>query len=100
MMAVKFMNATPLSRRELLAAALVAAPILGAPRPDGVLIDTHIHLFAADQARFPYHPKGPYKPGPQPLESYIGFASEAKIDHVVIVHPEPYQDDHRYLEYC
>ena len=28
------------------------------------------------------------------------FAKEAAIDHAVIVHPEPYQDDHRYLEYC
>ena len=25
---------------------------------------------------------------------------KAKIDHAVIVHPEPYQDDHRYLEHC
>ena len=99
-MSGKFMNATHLSRREILAAACLVAPALGAPRPAGVLIDTHVHLFAADQARFPYHPKGPYKPPPQPLESYLAFASEAKIDHVVIVHPEPYQDDHRYLEYC
>ena len=25
---------------------------------------------------------------------------QARIDHTIIVHPEPYQDDHRYLEYC
>lgn len=24
----------------------------------------------------------------------------AGVDYVVIVHPEPYHDDHRYLEYC
>jgi predicted TIM-barrel fold metal-dependent hydrolase len=26
--------------------------------------------------------------------------AEAGVDHAVVVHPEPYQDDHRYLEYC
>ncbi len=25
---------------------------------------------------------------------------EAGVDHAMVVHPEPYQDDHRYLEYC
>ena len=24
----------------------------------------------------------------------------AGLAHSIIVHPEPYQDDHRYLEYC
>jgi len=69
-------------------------------RPPGILVDTHIHLFAADQARFPLHANSPYKPAAQPLEKYVEFARQARIDHVVIVHPEPYQDDHRYLEYC
>ena len=35
-----------------------------------------------------------------PVEEYVKFAREAHIDHAVIVHPEPYQDDHRYLEFC
>ena len=26
--------------------------------------------------------------------------AEAGVDHAVVVHPEPYQDDHRYLEHC
>jgi len=25
---------------------------------------------------------------------------KAGVDYAVVVHPEPYQDDHRYLEYC
>jgi len=57
-----------------------------------------VHLF--DPAKFPYHPQGTYQPPPAPLEAYLKFAAEAKIDHTIIVHPEPYQDDHRYLEYC
>jgi predicted TIM-barrel fold metal-dependent hydrolase len=63
----------------------------------GVLIETHIHLFAGDP-RFPYN-SASYPPKPEPVEEYVKFAREAHIDHAVIVHPEPYQDDHRYLEF-
>lgn len=62
------------------------------------LVDTHVHLF--DPNRVPYHASATYKPAAVPLEPYVKFALEAKIDHTIIVHPEPYQDDHRYLEYC
>lgn len=85
-----------ISRRTLLATA--AAPLLQAARPAGLLIDTHIHLF--DPARFPYHPTATYQPPAERLDEYAQFVSVAKIDHAIIVHPEPYQDDHRYLEYC
>jgi predicted TIM-barrel fold metal-dependent hydrolase len=71
----------------------------GAARPAGVLIESHIHLFADDPARFPYN-SASYKPQREPVEDYVRFVREARIDHAVIVHPEPYQDDHRYLEYC
>ncbi len=86
-----------LNRRAFLlssACALAAAP--AKPR----MIDTHVHLFARDQTRFPYHPSATYRPQPQPVEDYVPFATRAGIEHVVIVHPEPYQDDHRYLEFC
>jgi predicted TIM-barrel fold metal-dependent hydrolase len=63
-------------------------------------VDTHVHLFAADRQRFPFHPNAPYAPPAQTVEDYIKFAVAAGIEHAVIVHPEPYQDDHRYLEYC
>src|SRR4029079_18565082 len=66
--------------------------------PAELLIDTHVHLF--DPKRFPYAPMATYKPEPQTLESYVAFVRKAGIRHAVIVHPEPYQDDHRYLEYC
>jgi predicted TIM-barrel fold metal-dependent hydrolase len=85
-----------ISRRQWLAGTL-AAP-LAAARPKGVLIETHIHLF--DPARFPYHPSAVYRPPASTLESYTETVRQSKIDHTVIVHPEPYQDDHRYLEYA
>jgi predicted TIM-barrel fold metal-dependent hydrolase len=66
----------------------------------GPYIDTHIHLFAADQKRFPFHPLATYKPEPATLEDYATFVKAAGLDGAVIVHPEPYQDDHRYLEFC
>ncbi|HEV2134451.1 MAG TPA: amidohydrolase family protein [Terracidiphilus sp.] len=67
-------------------------------RPSGELIETHVHLFSADPARFPFSPLS-YKPKPLPVDEYVKFAVAAKIDHAVAVQPEPYQDDHRYLEY-
>jgi predicted TIM-barrel fold metal-dependent hydrolase len=89
------------------AAAAMAAQPLGlncmasalADRPKGILIESHIHLFAGDPVRFPYN-RDSYTPHTATVEDYAKFAGEAHIDHAVIVHPEPYQDDHRYLEYC
>ena len=92
------MNA--LTRRQFVAGTAGVALAQQPSRPPGLLIETHIHLFADDQARFPYHPNAVYKPPPLPLEKYLAFARQARLDHAVIVHPEPYQDDHRYLEYC
>lgn len=67
-------------------------------RPSRTIVDTHVHLF--DPARVPYHANAPYNPEPATLEPYATFAADARIDHAIIVHPEPYQDDHRYLQYC
>ena len=66
------------------------------------MIDTHLHCFAGkDDRRFPYHPQGPYQPAqPATPEHLLKCMDEAGVDHAIVVHPEPYQDDHRYLEYC
>jgi predicted TIM-barrel fold metal-dependent hydrolase len=81
----------------LLSSAQNSSSLL-AIRPKGELIESHVHLFSADPARFPFNPLS-YKPKPLPVEEYVRFAVAAKIDHAVAVQPEPYQDDHRYLEY-
>lgn len=84
----------PISRRSFLVAS--AAPLAAAAA--GPVIDTHIHLF--DPAVFPYHPSGTYQPPAAPLKPYLDFVKQAGIAHTIIVHPEPYQDDHRYLTHC
>ncbi|HKE20756.1 MAG TPA: amidohydrolase family protein [Bryobacteraceae bacterium] len=91
-----------ISRRHALAAmaATLAAGPAAAARPARYLVENSLHMFAADLKRFPAHPNAPYQPRPNSLEEYIAFVREAKLDHTVLVHPEPYQDDHRYIEYC
>jgi predicted TIM-barrel fold metal-dependent hydrolase len=65
-------------------------------------VDAHLHCFAGPaDARFPYHERAPYKPDkPATPEHLLDCMSKAGVDHAVVVHPEPYQDDHRYLEHC
>jgi predicted TIM-barrel fold metal-dependent hydrolase len=90
-----------ISRRDWMvgAIAFAATALADDGRKEGILIDSHMHLFAGDPIRFPYN-SGSYKPKPLPVEEYVKFVQKAQINHTVIVHPEPYQDDHRYLEYC
>ena len=78
-----------LSRRSMMLAPLASLPNA---------VEAHLHLF--EPARFPYHPSATYQPPAEPLAPYLDFAAAHQIRHAVIVHPEPYQDDHRFLEYC
>src|SRR5262249_11094088 len=65
-------------------------------------VDSHLHCFAGSaDSRFPYHDQAPYKPDqPATPEHLLACMSGAGVDHAIVVHPEPYQDDHRYLEHC
>jgi len=67
----------------------MAAAAIGAEgevkRPKGPIVESHIHLFASDQKRFPYNANAPYKPAPIPVDEYVRFAREAGIDRAVIV---------------
>src|SRR5450432_385715 len=85
-----------ITRRHALigAMAAVGARAAGVPR----VIETHVHLFDPD--RVPYAAGAPYKPAAYTLETHLKLVQAAGLTHSVIVHPEPYQDDHRYLEYC
>lgn len=67
-----------------------------------VLVDTHLHCFAgADDNRFPYHARAPYRPDESATpEHLLKCMDDAGVQNAIVVHPEPYQDDHRYLQHC
>lgn len=67
-----------------------------------VRVDTHLHCFAGSlDSRFPYHKRAPYRPEAAATpEHLLRCMYGAGVEHAVVVHPEPYQDDHRYLEHC
>jgi predicted TIM-barrel fold metal-dependent hydrolase len=89
--------AKDITRRNALLGALGQAGSLHAATALAA-IETHVHLF--DPARVPYAPGAPYRPTAYPLEEHVRLVEAAGLKHSIIVHPEPYQDDHRYLGYC
>ncbi|MEX1020417.1 MAG: amidohydrolase family protein [Litorilinea sp.] len=70
-----------------------------------MIIEWNAHMFHADTERYPFHPQAVYKPKPDaraadPLAEYLDHMTQHGIDRAVLVHPEPYGDDHRLvLEY-
>jgi predicted TIM-barrel fold metal-dependent hydrolase len=69
---------------------------------DVPLVDCHLHCFAGtNDPRFPYHERAPYRPEePATPEHLLECMDGAGVKYAIVVHPEPYQDDHRYLEHC
>lgn len=82
-----------MTRRSLL---IAGAGVLSAAPADQRIIDAHVHLFLPE---FAYHPNATYRPPTHPLSDYLRFLKERPIERVLVVHPEPYQDDHRILKY-
>ena len=82
------------------AGAIAASPVLAAEHT--LVIDAHLHCFAGKKdLRFPYHARAPYRPEAAATpEHLLKTMRAAGVDRAVVVHPEPYQDDHRYLEHC
>lgn len=65
-----------------------------------MIIEWNTHLFSRDTARYPFHPQAAYTPSaehlsPDPLADYLDRMQRLGIDYAVLVHPEPYGDDHR-----
>ena len=65
-----------------------------------MIIEWNTHLFSADTRRYPFHPRAAYTPdatrlSPDPLADYTARLDALGIDRAVLVHPEPYGDDHR-----
>jgi predicted TIM-barrel fold metal-dependent hydrolase len=104
-------NDSPVNRRQFLWTGAVGAcalaqfasqPSRGAEPKRPRLVDAHLHCFAGrNDPRFPYHERAPYRPEEKASpEHLLKCMDEGGIDFAVVVHPEPYQDDHRYLEHC
>ena len=95
-------------RREILAlmgavAATAVTPARAATATP--VIEWNMHMFSSDTARFPFSPRGTYKPDTSrlladPLPPYLGHLKEFGIDKAMFVHPEPYGDDHRLVLDC
>ena len=84
-----------------LSTAFVAAASGAAIAKRSVVVDTHLHCFGGRNQQFPYHARAPYRPDAEATpEHLLNCMNEAEVDFAVVVHPEPYQDDHRYLEHC
>jgi predicted TIM-barrel fold metal-dependent hydrolase len=65
-----------------------------------MIIEWNTHLFSRDIDRYPFHPQAAYHPNTDhlsvdPLANYLERLAQERIDRAVIVHPEPYGDDHR-----
>lgn len=105
------------SRRRFLASAATLvgtspffAPIAGLRASDDAAddpagspwVDCHLHCFAGENdPRFPYHKNAPYRPAEAATpEHLLECMDGAGVASAIVVHPEPYQDDHRYLEHC
>jgi len=70
-----------------------------------MIIEWNAHMFSSDTARYPFHGRATYTPGPEarspdPLSDYIARMDAEGIDRAVLVQPEPYGDDHRLVLDC
>ncbi|MGD1891648.1 MAG: amidohydrolase family protein [Cyclobacteriaceae bacterium] len=75
-------------------------PILGQP-----VIEWNAHIFSPDTEKYPFHPQATYQPEvsaqpSDPLAAYLQRLDKEGIDKAVIVHPEPYGDDHSLIVDC
>ena len=70
-----------------------------------MIIEWNAHMFSSDTRRYPFHPNAAYTPdasrlSEDPLADYFTRMEEEGIDRAVLVHPEPYGDDHRLVLGC
>jgi predicted TIM-barrel fold metal-dependent hydrolase len=70
-----------------------------------MIVEWNAHIFSPDLDKYPFHPQAAYRPEvagnpPDPLGAYLERLANEGIDRAVIVHPEPYGDDHRLVLEC
>jgi predicted TIM-barrel fold metal-dependent hydrolase len=64
-----------------------------------MVIEWVSHLFSRDTARYPFYAQAAYTPSEDmqhddPVATYLDVMRASGIDRAVLVHPEPYGDDH------
>ncbi len=87
-----------LSRRQFLTTAVAAAQSPAAP-----VIDTHMHVWSMDTARYPFHPPEPNYARPTQdgsLDLYMQEMKQDRVDLAVLVSPRYYGWDNRYVTDC
>jgi predicted TIM-barrel fold metal-dependent hydrolase len=67
-----------------------------------MVVEWNTHIFSPDRERYPFHPQAAYTPDvsgapADPLLAYLARMESQGIDRAVLVHPEPYGDDHRLI---
>jgi predicted TIM-barrel fold metal-dependent hydrolase len=70
-----------------------------------MIIEWNTHIFSADVERYPFHQRAVYTPSldsllQDPLGSYKQHMEQEGVERAVLVHPEPYGDDHRLVLDC
>lgn len=70
-----------------------------------MVIEWNAHIFSPDVQQYPFHPQATYQPDVSkqpmdPLAAYLQRLDNEGIDLAVIVHPEPYGDDHSLVLDC
>jgi predicted TIM-barrel fold metal-dependent hydrolase len=70
-----------------------------------MVIEWNTHIFSADVERYPFPPQAVYRPNASnfladPLGAYLQRMEREGVDRAVLVHPEPYGDDHRLVLDC
>jgi predicted TIM-barrel fold metal-dependent hydrolase len=70
-----------------------------------MIIEWNAHMFSSDTHRYPFHPRAAYTPNASqweadPLVAYFQRLEGEHIDRAVLVHPEPYGDDHSLVLDC
>jgi predicted TIM-barrel fold metal-dependent hydrolase len=70
-----------------------------------MIVEWNAHIFSPDRERYPFHPQAAYTPDvsrepADPLGTYLKRMETEGIDRAVLVHPEPYGDDHQLILQC
>ena len=80
-------------------------PVKNNAKAEKPVIEWNAHIFSPDVQRYPFHPQAAYQPDvsaqpADPLAAYLKHLDREGVDRAVIVHPEPYGDDHALILDC